>query len=1407
MNEKEQRYFDDLREHHIHLAESLNDPSLRGVRQVISNLYRDDAHFVYELLQNADDQGATFAKFILSENELIFIHNAPRHFTISDRHTHEKDKKAGKLGNVNSILSIASSSKEGQQEEIPIGKFGLGFKSVFLFTDIPEIYDENIRFSISDYIVPTLIENDHPLRAKDETLFRFRFKQGEEDKAYTKISDKLANLVNPMLFLNNLRKIDWETEEDTGYYRLSEIGKIGSGCKFKYETVADETVRTLELWKFEHPVEENSRLKVAVVFPIENGILTTSLHPLYCYLPTANSTKLPVLLHAPFKLTGNRESIMADEEHNKHMIALLSELLVQSLKEICEIGETEGSPLIKDNILGFLPPLETQKSEETAVKLDITPLTRRVQDSLNEFPLLWCDQLGCYLKSNDSLIAENNYLGEIYPSSLLPELYGERKGWVLPSLTSDLRKDKGFISRIGAEFITPEKILRKITTEFLGARSIDWLKEWYKSLMKVPNLWDNTDGFLRYKPFVLTSEENSFKAPYTKGEKTPNIFISSHLAGNATIEGFDIVNPELLSDNKVYSFFRQLELTKVDSFIMAKKVYLPQLLSKEIGFEERLKIFIGLIGVFENNLTSSQQREIRQDCPLPAYHNGKWDFYDKIYVKVHNEVNDFFYRGNPSTLFFESSQLPAVIDEIEKEMIEKFLSHFEITEAPTITKIKIGVNQWNVDRKPIDAKRPAWYNLEDINFEYFEETKIDGWNHFLTHSAPSDPKRASALLLGLPFDQKVTASYNSIRHNVKNPYAIEPAYMQQLRDSSWIDVASAELRRLLGLPVKELQPEEFESVRDLLADSGIASQSDVDALLRFMKDRDILKDFQLHQSIEEQKSVVSTSTKCSLRWFKEILNLRLKYVEAKEKEDIEMLISKLLSALDTISVDEDTDLRELLPDNINIIFGPPGTGKTTKITSLVSSMLKENSNQKILILTPTNAAAKVVVERLRKIEIDAYRGINPSNEELHEELENLDIPIYDATQDYLPNVLVATVHYFTQTYSSMDGCYLCEIPWDSIFIDETSMVTLDYVLFALIKGAEINSECTFYLVGDPLQLPPITNLDPFILEEAQLDEFNFYSFIGLTEFNERIKDLPPELEKKLRIHLLTSQYRSVPDLCRIMSRFAYKDKINSAFKGEPLNLPSSVSIIFRQPISFVRFGVTDSRGNDDRLTITGLDKLKGSNYNIYSALLVKECLQRFFNTLREEGYKRPLSIGIITPYTAQKKLIEKLLNAPRISSDVNINLEVNTVHQFQGDEFDIVMLVLNPPNKNMHPKDNILINKRYLINVATSRAKYSLIILYPDHSCEEKNFLHVNRGGEKNNIEQIATSVLGHRVQDLTVHALRIEEEMFGDSHALEKKCEVLIQEEINLYNSDSLAEYRFVKGDTTIDIIYSSQV
>ena len=114
MTELEKKYFEKLRLKCAKLSESLNDPMVSGVKETISNLYREKAHFIYELLQNADDQGATTASFILNSDNLIFTHDAPRHFSISDPDTHEEDKKNGTVGDVNSILSIGSSSKKQQ---------------------------------------------------------------------------------------------------------------------------------------------------------------------------------------------------------------------------------------------------------------------------------------------------------------------------------------------------------------------------------------------------------------------------------------------------------------------------------------------------------------------------------------------------------------------------------------------------------------------------------------------------------------------------------------------------------------------------------------------------------------------------------------------------------------------------------------------------------------------------------------------------------------------------------------------------------------------------------------------------------------------------------------------------------------------------------------------------------------------------------------------------------------------------------------------------------------------------------------------------------------------------------------------------------------------------------------------
>ena len=89
-----QKWFQDLYEDRLENARVLSKDSMRGVKDAVSDKYSDSAHFIYELLQNADDVGATRAEFELLEDRLIFKHNGTRHFSITDPATEKDDKTA-----------------------------------------------------------------------------------------------------------------------------------------------------------------------------------------------------------------------------------------------------------------------------------------------------------------------------------------------------------------------------------------------------------------------------------------------------------------------------------------------------------------------------------------------------------------------------------------------------------------------------------------------------------------------------------------------------------------------------------------------------------------------------------------------------------------------------------------------------------------------------------------------------------------------------------------------------------------------------------------------------------------------------------------------------------------------------------------------------------------------------------------------------------------------------------------------------------------------------------------------------------------------------------------------------------------------------------------------------------------
>lgn len=103
-------------------------------------------------------------------------------------------------------------------------------------------------------------------------------------------------------------------------------------------------------------------------------------------------------------------------------------------------------------------------------------------------------------------------------------------------------------------------------------------------------------------------------------------------------------------------------------------------------------------------------------------------------------------------------------------------------------------------------------------------------------------------------------------------------------------------------------------------------------------------------------------------------------------------------------------------------------------------------------------------------------------------------------------------------------------------------------------------------------------------------------------------------------------------------------------------------------------------------------------------------------------------IGVIAPYRAQANLIDKLLAAEKLPEGVDV--QVGTIHGFQGDECDMIFAVFNTPPR-ISDSSEMFLNRRNIINVSISRARDYLFIVMPDDQTENIANLRLVKGVEE----------------------------------------------------------------------------
>lgn len=370
-----------------------------GIKRLLTELYPDNAHFIYELLQNAEDTQASEVCFTLNNNELDFEHSGTRLFSFE---------------NVESITSIAVSDK--RDDPTSIGKFGVGFKAVFAYTNNPEIHSGDYHFRICDLVVPELVETCKMGERETKFVFPFNHQKKLHAQAETEIAKGLCDLGdNTLLFLKHIRKIEFllpdgslgsqeriEHQDGRIEIRASQPGgeeTISHWLLFDKDVeVTDEdgkrkACRIAIAYSLAEEDRKNKQSKWKVV-PLNHGQVSI-------YFPAEKETSnLRFHIHAPFASTVARDSVrdcQANEDLRDHLKNMVVESLVTIRdRKMLDVSFLAVLPNLVDNLPVFYEPIR-EAIVEAFGEQDLTPTRsdeNRSADALYRGPARIAEVLG-----------------------------------------------------------------------------------------------------------------------------------------------------------------------------------------------------------------------------------------------------------------------------------------------------------------------------------------------------------------------------------------------------------------------------------------------------------------------------------------------------------------------------------------------------------------------------------------------------------------------------------------------------------------------------------------------------------------------------------------------------------------------------------------------------------------------------------------------------------------------------------------------------------------------------------------------------------------------------------------------------------------------------------------------------
>lgn len=411
----------------------------------------------------------------------------------------------------------------------------------------------------------------------------------------------------------------------------------------------------------------------------------------------------------------------------------------------------------------------------------------------------------------------------------------------------------------------------------------------------------------------------------------------------------------------------------------------------------------------------------------------------------------------------------------------------------------------------------------------------------------------------------------------------------------------------------------------------------------------------------------------------------------------------------------------LSANELAIVHGPPGTGKTTTLVQAIKALISQEKQQ-VLVVAPSNTAVDLLSEKLADEGLNVLRVGNPARvserlmsltldskmaehagtkeikrlkkqasefknmahkykrnfgkaereqrkalfDEAHKIMKEV-----DKAEQYITDDLIAKAQVITATLVGANHYTVRNVRYKTIVIDEAGQALEPACWIPIIKGQKV------ILAGDHCQLPPTIKSN----EAARK---------GLSNtLLEKCVALYPEA-----VVLLEEQYRMNEMIMGYSSAVFYGDKLKAhASVAQHRLFPADV------PLAFVD---TAGCGFDEKSEGTSTTNPEEASF------LFKHLLQVVASLQLQEGTQAFPTIAVISPYKQQVYLLkEQLLHAPELQPYAD-KISVNTIDSFQGQERDVVYISMTRSNT----ESNIgFLSDIRRMNVAMTRARKKLVVV------------------------------------------------------------------------------------------------